>query len=584
MVLFGVVPVVSAAEFDLSLDAAYQISGPRQVRVEQVITITNATASAFPKQVSVVVPVSAIESLRVISQDAIVPVEQVSKANGTVLGIDLSSLTPVIGKTRSQTIRLEYGAPALSYGSQKVLDVFIPQADSGLSSNRLSLQVPVEYGPPVILSKEASISASSGQVVIEDYDDATGLYVGYGQSRVVTLEMTRTLTNTSSTQGLFQVPLPPTTQSQRVVITSLTPMPTRTSLDIDGNTLADYILNPNETVVVTLQAQVELTRTPRTFFAPAREQTIAASGYWTVHAPEIQGAAKTFSTVVDIARFLSDRFDFAYVRRERQPASQLLKSAVDLDAYNATDLTVSLLRAKQIPSRLHYGLVVGSDPQFRPVAEPESGIHTYVEYFDVGTDRWLLLDPSWWLTNGAPATGHLASLSHLSLMINGHSSTLPELPPAGTYTISARDQEEPLALPETSLQAEILVAPWTRVGLLSVGTLIISNPTGMTLDSLRLESSSHRVNLLIPPIPPYGHYNHSIALVPERWFKQTPVSMLVYAGDQEFSVQSKVSFNPNLIRLIVLVLAAAGTTGAIVAGSVLVYRFRRRRAVRRKGK
>lgn len=97
-----------------------------------------------------------------------------------------------------------------------------------------------------------------------------------------------------------------------------------------------------------------------------------------------------------------------------------------------TDLFIAIAREKGIYSREIQGYGFSLDPKLQPLSLVSDILHAWPEYYDLKTENWIAVDPTWGNTSGIDYFSSF-DLNHIAFVIHGKN---PEYPmPAGMYKI-----------------------------------------------------------------------------------------------------------------------------------------------------
>ncbi|HET7713729.1 MAG TPA: transglutaminase family protein, partial [Patescibacteria group bacterium] len=288
---------------------------------------------------------------------------------------------------------------------------------------------------------------------------------------------------------LETVALPPDTENQTVIYTSLAPKPVEVTVDTDGNYLAKYRLNGNEKVDIELVGQVKIWNKPTN---PSRYQWgeeqlkkyTVPDKYWETNFPQIAEKAKELKTAKAIYDYVSSTLKYDYERAagklERLGASVAIKEPTRAVCMEFTDLFIALARAAGIPARELDGYAYTTNSRLKPRSFTGAGegdksdiLHAWAQYWNAESKSWVQIDPTWGSTTGGVDYFNKLDMNHFVFVIKGLSSSEPY--PAGSYKTDPAqvgDVEVVLSPAET----EIIVQPQLSLNL--PGELIAGLPFG----------------------------------------------------------------------------------------------------------
>jgi len=620
-------PVLAAnPNFSTTLSIVYNVSQSGQTRVTHKIGLTNKSPALYAKQYGIKVSSPNITNVTVTSNGAALTPEVVNTDNQTSIGITFPD--EVVGEGKTRLIEVSYLHPDAVVISGKVLEVLVPKLGTPdeYDSYDVSITTPSEFDLPTRVTPADFETQDNGGSITTYFSPQNGESVTalFGQQQIFDLKLRYHLENDSTNTGLAQIALPPDTAFQKINYQTLEPQPVSLEVDGDGNWIATYEVPPQTKTTVTALAKVLISLQPSSSFPSSSNIALylRSQEFWETNSSEISQLASQLITpraIHDhIVKTLSYNYAYLENKTPRLGALNTLAHPDQAACQEFTDSFIAIARAAQIPTRRLTGYAYTQNNQLRPTSLDQDILHAWPEYFDTQSQQWLPIDPTWENTTGGVNYFDQFDLNHIVFAINGLSSTTPY--PAGSYKNSqknTKDVEVTFAsdFPETEAYFELKRQP-IKVSLPGNNRLSVTNKTGLawynvqlSLDAGQLENIQTSALAPIPVILPYQTITLKVPLHSSQVSinLQTPVQLrLSYAVDnrnltqqntnqnhdrpetQTFQLQPiSLSIGPSyLITLThpysLIAMGVGCTIITLGAGSLLVFRQRRQRPLRRK--
>lgn len=446
---FVIVPfsVLAAEDHTTSYQTDYYIrrNGDEiHTDVAYLLTITNLRSDVYVKKFSLAFPDTfRIEDIR--ASDDKGAVEPVIAHEGGNIKVTLEFNDPAIGRGSVNTFRLNFSQDNLFKLNGNVWEVILPTIENAAGDYRAVVHLPpgdnkisvAKPLPDVVTTDE---EVSGGRKVIWNNPKTRTIYAVFGDTQVYKTELTYNLSNSRLTPIYTEIALPPDTDYQKIFIRSLDPPPASVSQDEDGNYLARYFLGPRSTKKVIFNGFLEVRSQPREEVSLSRTESLSSSvrnklltpsKYWTI--PEVSELGP-LENPEDIHRFVVDnlRYDFnrGLTNNERLGAERVLETPDKAVCVEFSDLFVAIAREKGVLAREVQGYGFASDPRLRPLSLLSDVLHSWPEYYDESSRRWVPIDPTWENTSGIDYFSSF-DLNHITFAIHG---AKPDYPlPAGMY-------------------------------------------------------------------------------------------------------------------------------------------------------
>ncbi|HOZ44390.1 MAG TPA: transglutaminase domain-containing protein [Candidatus Dojkabacteria bacterium] len=227
----------------------------------------------------------------------------------------------------------------------------------------------------------------------------------------------RVFTNSTEESQTFELILPMDSERQTIIWQSISPLPSWSSIDEDGNYIFNYIVKPKETINCNILGYIQDNNNPPKEFENKAFLTKQV-GYWEISEKveikrllsfmkdkglEINENATDINLLGDREKSLFYRYIYQYViyrlnfnsntilgniETKRLGASGIIKDSNNATPIDFADYYIALLRYFSIPSRLVLGYI--SDISNKTT---DGYYHYWVEYYDLKEKKWFISDP-----------------------------------------------------------------------------------------------------------------------------------------------------------------------------------------------
>ncbi len=227
----------------------------------------------------------------------------------------------------------------------------------------------------------------------------------------------RVFTNSTEENQTFELILPMDSETQTVLWENISPLPTWSSTDEDGNYIFSYIVKPKETINCNILGYIQDNSKPPEV-SDLKPFLIKPVGYWEITEKieikrllsfisdkglDINESATDINLLGDKEKSLFYKYLYQYViyrlnynsdtklgniNTERLGASGVIKVSNNATPIDFADYYIALLRYFSVPSRLVLGYI--SDISNKTT---DGYYHYWVEYFDYVQNKWVTSDP-----------------------------------------------------------------------------------------------------------------------------------------------------------------------------------------------
>jgi hypothetical protein len=604
--------------FKNTIESSYTIDFDGVTKVSHHIRITNLTPAFYLKQYALKTSYFGLTNPKVRDKNnkEIIP-NIVSNETGTSIGITFED--KVVGQGKSRDFYIEYDNHDLATIAGRVLEVHIPQLGDSESfdTNKTTLITPSYFSRPVRVSPEPKTVNFKQTQVISTFDRPNGEAISsiYGQEQVYKMTLRYSLENPTNSPALAQISLPPDTQFQKMHYHALDPLPTEIKNDVDGNWIATYKIPANTATVVHLTAETRITLDPNfdvPNVLPTKDHTKNLK-FWESNNSSIIEKAQENKTPNQIYDFVIDSLN--YSRKEltlenisRLGAVDAFKNPNDAVCQEFTDAFVAIARANKIPARRLVGYAYTENSVLRPLSFEGDILHSWPEYYSYENNLWTQVDPTWGDTTKGIDYFSQFDLNHIVFAINGVSSSIPY--PAGAYKIKSEDTKDievsigeifPTISPQIStrmIQKKLFFIP-----IPGVYEMQITNDTGQAWYDIAADVNSLDNNVEVA----FGTSSNIETLLPFQTKKinitfftkdfSTPKNTAINVSYKNLKTDEllyeastqKIKSGPQIIEQIqnpktIIYLGGSFVVIALVTGSLLVFRQKRKDSLRRQSK
>lgn len=595
-------PIWAAEQFTSQLQSTYTVDESGNTRVVHQISITNKTPAVFIKQYALKTNSGDIKSVLATYKNSPLAPNVVSTPTATTIALDFPD--QVVGEGKSRVFTIEYLTNDLATIGGRVLEFHAPKLGTAQAFDQLTtvIQTPLKFGAP----KRAEPTPTSTQTTTEHTittfagEQASGVTLFFGDTQYYGANTRYQLENTGSSEAVGQIALPPDTQFQKVSYESLSPLPATLKRDPDGNWIATYRIPANSITTVDLMATITVTlERNNTPGQTVLKEHLSTQPFWQVQNPTITNLAQQNPTASNIYNYLIKTLTYADVTQtqklHRLGAVDALANPDQAVCQEFTDTFVTIARAAGIPARRLTGFAYTQNEKLRPLGLEGDVLHAWPEYYDAASGNWQPIDPTWGATTGGVDYFNQFDLNHIVFAINGVSSTTPYA--AGFYKAQDSTTKDvqitfTQAPPELPNEYHIRISSQQLFGLPVPGLsiLTLTNNSGTAVYDLNLTVGN--VVRQIDALLPFESRAVPITLLTETWSlpraERATVTIRDSAGQivYESTNHTIISAPPIFGRLtnptVLLGVGISIAVTTLTAGSVLVFRRKQHRFIRRK--
>ncbi len=529
-------PVQSNYEIEYSVDDA------GLTKVAMLIKLFNPSQNVYISGYSLLINVSDIENVE--ARDGVGSLNPKVTKSPAGTEISFSINQKIVGTEKPLILSINYLTRKIAQKNGLIWEIILPKSTQEGSFNA-TLNVPNNFGPQIFISPMPTVIEKKLTKNVYKFSDPsfaqTGAILSFGPYQLYGVNLKYHLKNANLWPAETRVALPPSLlNDQLFVLDQITPVPSKTEIDEDGNSLATFRLGAGQSLTVQVKGRAKI-------FNPARDLTgsgifseiplalknkyLRPQKYWEVDDDSIKKviadtvptitddslvasiAQKLFNTTTSLLNYNAGRIQPDLTRLGAKEALLQPNEAVCMEF---ADLYVTLLRRAGIPAQLLEGYALTTNDSSRPAIGDV--LHSWVRLY-IPKIGWLSADPTWAKTTGGLDYFTQLDTNHFTFVIKGLNSEFPY--PAGAYKISP-DQVGDIkveALPESEDFGEspgILTYKFIRTGLPIANQkdqkvkLTLRNDGKTTLFSPKLNIMG-KSTAMAPDLPPFSQYEYDFS-------------------------------------------------------------------------
>lgn len=439
---------VIAADFKTDYQVEYNLSQSQNNLNSQVdfrIKIVNLKSDLFVSKFSISFPNAfSINNLKASDDNGYIVPKITTDDQKTKIELEFSN--PSIGRDSVNTFLLNFDQANLFKVNGKVWEVVLPVIENKQNeSYKVTVNLPETTNKKISISKPKPDIVTDNKIIWNNPNTKT-IYAVFGDSQVYRSELIYHLKNDQIYPIFTEVAFPPETANQKVFLQSINKPPESVRIDEDGNYLGKYFLRPLETKTITYKSLIqvysssrdEVVSYNRSIINRQKNYLLTAKKYWQIDNVD---SIKNINSPREVYDFVTNTLKYNYNKlnsnNKRLGANIVLKNPDQAVCMEFTDLFIAIAREKGIYSREIQGYGFSLDPKLQPISLSSDILHAWPEYYDLETESWIPVDPTWENTSGIDYFTSF-DLNHIAFVIHGKN---PEYPmPAGMYKIeNSRD-------------------------------------------------------------------------------------------------------------------------------------------------
>lgn len=607
VILSNTTAVTAQENFSTSSTVLYSVANDGSTRVSHTFKITNLSPTTYLSQHTLKLSYPDLSSISATTQGSAVEPYVVNEGNATSITLNFDD--SVVGEGQTRDFTISYSTSDIANRLGNVLEVRVPQLSGSdtFKSHQIKIGIPSEFGQPVRANPEPDLVKEEPTQTVFTYNTTgqQGISLQFGSEQFYRVSTVYPLRNEASSPAFGQITLPPDTSYQRVEYRVLEPLPTSLKSDIDGNWIATYVVPPNEELLVRLEADVRLSLEPDKSVPipiPTAAHTTERE-YWETTNPALaqlfgEASVETiYQQVIDTLTYDEERVKRGELMN-RLGAVGAIMQPTQAVCQEYADLAIAGWRRAGIPARRLNGYAYTTNQTTRPLSFAGTVLHAWPEYFDAQTGLWKMVDPTWQDTTGGVDYFNQFDLNHIVFSIYGISSTEPF--PAGSYANDEDQTTLSVAVTDDYASSDpnisVTLTP-KLIGSIEIPgqyDLVLTNTTGRAWYTIQLDIATEGIEVE-PKLQPVHLLPFEKKIIPLR--AVSPLQAGIVSADANISIQPvaqeatthnvKLTAAPRIIEKISSVNTTTPVGGIalitlLAAGSILVFRRKRKPALRRK--
>jgi hypothetical protein len=431
--------------FNINVDFEHTIT-KETIDTQAVMEITSST----PRVISYYTAILPIERLRV-TCEKFKTGEQLecttfNRGSNTEVLINLNN--GVVREDSPLEILIKYSLPREEESSFNISSTIF-----NTTTRSVVIKYPKDMGEPLWSSDPIQNikSVEDKYVILIEQPQNPKLSIVFGEKLLYKFDINKVFSNTLKDDNqTFEIYLPSDTPTQTIIWEEISPTPTSSLKDEDGNYIFKYIVKPGETVNCKISGYILKTQDLETTEETSSFLT-QKTGYWSITNNTEFRRINTFlekkglvipptfddvETLGDAQKELFYKYIYQYVverlnyneeiplgieSSSRIGAQTLTEAPNNASNIDYSDFYIALLRNYNVPSRLVVGYISNITGY-----TSDGFYHHWVEYLDTNQDRWVTADPfleEYFDKNlfGSPF------LDHITIIRRGKSAVAPKL-------------------------------------------------------------------------------------------------------------------------------------------------------------
>lgn len=538
---------MAVGEFNTSYNITYEITESGQTRVTQDIVLTNNLDDVYATSFVIKSGFTRITGVESYDKNGQQQVGVTQKDNETTIKVNFNGQTVGIGNQFHFT--LKYDTKDVAQKTGKIWEINIPRLGSGnfVDQYNVRLIIPKSFGEPSFISPKPIRDLIFNKEALLN----SGITAIFGDFQLYNFNLKYHLKNDKPNPIITEIALPPDTPYQKVFISKIEPQPQNVLVDKDNNWLAQYKLNSNEILNITVSGQAKAYMSPQYKSALSEEQRkeyTKPQKYWEADNPDIIQRAQKLKTAKAIYEFVESTLSYNYKKavseKNRLGGAQTLKEPDNSVCMEFTDLFISLARAAGIPSRELNGFAVTQNPILRPLSLEKDILHAWPEYYDDERKTWIQIDPTWGNTTKGVDYFNKLDFNHFAFIVKGTESDYPY--PAGSYKYEDNNEKDIEVIPtdqenfeKTKELTVVFNIPKTIIaGIETKGSITIYNPNNVSFPNIlpNIEGDPIDIEVLNKSsvtIPPLGKAGIPFKIKKTSFFSTQKETLILKIDNQK---------------------------------------------------
>ncbi len=495
--------VHSVSEFSLQKQITYQIDSQGNAQVDQLVKLQNNFSTIYAKEYNLTIDKLNIKNVSATDKLGNI-LKSVQQTNDRTT-ISLQFNQPTTNKNNTTDFSVSYHIDNFAVNQGSIWKIDLPQHPSSTQDQiSITLKVPVSFGKLAYSSVSANPHTEGDYQIIQIPQSlaSKNISFAFGQTQLFNFTINYFLNNDQDQTQTLSVPILPDTATQDIIFSTIDPKPQNVTIDDDGNFLAQYKLNANQSLNIYTSGQIQVHSPNSSFFSviPADYYTLPQQ-YWPTTNHAILSISANLDTPRQIYDYVIDKLDYDFDQianaRRKSPLETLNQPQNSL-CTDFTDLFITLARSNSIPSREIQGIVYTTNPKLQAKNIKGDLLHAWPQFWNHQTNSWQSVDPTWQETTNGTDYFDSIDLNHIVLVIHGKNDQLPLAP--GSYKQNPSQKSITITPTNTTLDKQFQDPQIS----LNMSTLTVQNPNSNSLTNINVSNTNTNFNHTIPLLPPYS--------------------------------------------------------------------------------
>jgi len=378
------------------------------------------------------------------------------------------------------------------------------------------IKYPKDMGEPLWSSDPIQNikSVEDKYVVLIEQPQNPKLSIVFGEKLLYKFDINKVFSNTLKDDNqTFEIYVPSDTPTQTIIWEEISPTPTSSLKDEDGNYIFKYIVKPKETVNCKISGYILKTQDLETTEKISSFLT-QKTGYWSITNNTEFRRINTFlekkglvippafddvETLEDVQKELFYKYIYQYVierlnyneeiplgieSSSRIGAQTLTEAPNNASNIDYSDFYIALLRNYNVPSRLVIGYISNITGY-----TSDGFYHHWVEYLDTNQNRWVTADPfleEYFDKNlyGSPF------LDHITIIRRGKSAVAPKISFFQDTDFIVKAETTKDIQPQFSIDSLFTIEDFSITKPYAKGLLKLKNEGNIALNNIVISKSN----------------------------------------------------------------------------------------------
>jgi hypothetical protein len=494
--------------FNVNVDFEHTIT-KETIDTQAVMEITSST----PRVISYYTAILPIERLRV-TCEKFKTGEQLecttfNRGSNTEVLINLNN--GVVREDSPLEILIKYSLPREEESSFNISSTIF-----NTTTRSVVIKYPKDMGEPLWSSDPIQNikSVEDKYVILIEQPQNPKLSIVFGEKLLYKFDINKVFSNTLKDDNqTFEIYLPSDTPTQTIIWEEISPTPTSSLKDEDGNYIFKYIVKPGETVNCKISGYILKTQDLETSDETSSFLT-QKTGYWSITNNTEFRRINTFlekkglvipptfddvETLGDAQKELFYKYIYQYVverlnyneeiplgieSSSRIGAQTLTEAPNNASNIDYSDFYIALLRNYNVPSRLVVGYISNITGY-----TSDGFYHHWVEYLDTNQNRWVTADPfleEYFDKNlfGSPF------LDHITIIRRGKSAVAPKLSFFQDTDFIVKAETTKDIQPQFSIDSLFTIEDFSITKPYAKGLLKLKNEGNVALNNIVISKSN----------------------------------------------------------------------------------------------